>query len=462
MRCLLPSLFVLLATGSTAFAQAAKPPSSTDGEILEAKPAKTSPPKSEVDEDDENSHAFAIRAAKILTLAREGDMIIEQGVILVKDGDIVEVGKASEVTVPDEYELIDVGDQWLMPGLVELHCHVGTPTPFFPNDINDTVYLTNPGLRASSGIQPGNVRLRRGVAGGVTTVLHIPGSGSNMGGHGVLLKIGHDEYEEMEIRNPGSLKLAQAGNPEGWTVGVSRSLMNWNTRNTLQRGVAYAKRWEAFEKGEGPEPEKDIQLEIFRSLYKNEAQVSTHTQFAQVVMTTIMMVAKEMKLPVFIDHGSLGGYMYGGLAEEYGVGAILGPRAIERSFLNYSWDRYDTDGRVLGTAAEYQRRGHDSIGFNTDCVQPNNSMTPTQEELSLQAAMALRYGLENTNLESLRGLTIIPAETVGLGDRVGSLEPGKDADILLLGGDVADPRTAIERVWCDGKLVYDAEEERVW
>ncbi|MFT7668230.1 MAG: imidazolonepropionase-like amidohydrolase [Planctomycetota bacterium] len=407
---------------------------------------------------------LAIRAAKILTLSRTEEVVVDNGVMLIVDGKISAVGSANEVLVPDDFELIDVGDRWLMPGLIELHCHVGSPVPFSPNDINDTVYLTNPGLRASPGVQPGNVRLQRGVAGGVTTALYIPGSGSNMGGQGVLLKIGHEGYQEMELRDPGSLKLAQAGNPEGWTVGVNRSFMNWNIRNTFQRGVAYAKLWEAFESGEGEEPDKDIQLEIFRSLRKNDAQISTHTQFGQVVMMTIIMVAKELKLPVFIDHGSFDGFRYADLAEEYEVPAILGPRAIARWRTTlYGWGPFDTDGKILGIAAEYQARGHTRIGFNTDCVDGNASFgTPPQEELSLQAAMAVRYGLKNVNLESLRGLTLVPAETVGLGERLGSLEAGKDADFLVLDGDVADPRTTVQEVYTDGKRVYDGKDGRLW
>ena len=86
-----------------------------------------------------------------------------------------------------------------------------------------------------------------------------------------------------------------------------------------------------------------------------------------------------------------------------------------------------------------------------------------QEELPLQAGMAVRYGLDNTNLESIRGLTIVPALTAHIADRVGSLEVGKDADIVALTGDVGDPRTSVERVWINGKKVYDtALEERRW
>jgi imidazolonepropionase-like amidohydrolase len=352
-----------------------------------------------------------------------------------------------------------------MPGLVELHCHIGDVVPF---DINEAVYLTNPGLRASSVVRPGNALMKRGVAGGVTTALFIPGSASNMGGQGVLLKLGYDNYEEMELRNPGALKLAQAGNPEDWTVGVARTWMNWNTRHTLMRGLAYAHAWELFEEGDGPEPQKDIQWEIFRSLLKEEAQIAAHTQLAQVVGVTISMVAVEMGLDVFIDHGSLGGHHMASEAEKHGVAAILGPRTVA-FFFNVierapRFGLLDTKGAALGTPAEYQRRGHTAIGFNTDCVDGNARYgTPPQEELSLQAAMALRYGMTNHDLESLRGLTIVPAQTVGLGDRLGTLEPGKDADVIVITGDIADPRTYVERAYTDGQLVYDAERDgRRW
>jgi len=230
-----------------------------------------------------------------------------------------------------------------------------------------------------------------------------------------------------------------------------------------RRGVAYAREWEAFEAGEGPRPEKRLQLEIFRALDNGSAQVSTHTQFYQVVLMTVTM-AKELGFKFFIDHGSFGGYHAAAYAQAAGVDAILGPRMIATTRVNWQWDDNDTDGKVLGMAAEYQRRGHTAIGFNTDCVDNGAfNITPPQEELSLQAGMALRYGFDNPNLENLRALTIVPARTVGLGDRLGTLEVGKDADVLVLTGDVGDPRTSIEFVFTNGELVYDTERgDRRW
>ena len=403
---------------------------------------------------------LALVASKVLCVPLEGRQVVDNGVVLVRDGKIEAVGEQEELEIPEGYEVRDVGDNWLAPGLVELHNHIGPISPFFPNDLNDTVYLTNPGLRASPTVHPGTELQRRGVAGGVTCALFIPGSGSNMGGAGVLMKLGPEAYERMEVRNPGSLKLAQAGNPERWTLRPQRSFMNWNTRSTFRRGLAYAKRWADFEAGQGPKPEKDIQWELFRALAKGEARVSTHTQIYQVVLMTVTMVRKGFGLDVFIDHGSFDGYKAGGIAAEAGVPAILGPRMIATTFPGF----VDTDGKVQGMAAGYQERGHTMVGFNTDCVDNGSlNVTPPQEELQLQAAMSMRYGFKNPNLEDVRGLTIVPAVTCGLGDRVGSIEPGKDADILVLPGSPVDPRVGIEATYVDGRLIYDAARDgRRW
>ena len=389
----------------------------------------------------------ALLAGKALVCELEGVQVIDHAVLLMSEGKIVSVGRREDVTVPTGYETIDLGDSWIAPGMVGLHSHVGTPNPFFPNDINDSVFLTNPGLRASASTIASNRELLRAVTGGVTSVLFIPGSGTNMGGQGVLLKTGPGGYEQNEIRNPGSLKLAQAGNPERWLIGPGRSFMNWNTRNTFRRGIAYAKRWAEYQAGDGPKPDHNPQLEIFQALYEKRAQVSTHTQMYQVVLMTITMVREELGLDVFIDHGTFDGHRAGGLAEKAGVPAILGPRGVSLSF----GGRFDVDGKILGVAAEYQREGHTRIGFNTD------SPIVPQDHLSLQAAMGVRYGFDNSQLEHIRGLTIVPANAAGIDHRVGSLEAGKDADVIVANGDPADPRTHIEMVFIDGERVYDAQ-----
>ena len=393
---------------------------------------------------------LAVLARKAVGCGPDGREVVDRPVLLVRDGRIEAIGTARAVAVPAGYVVVDQGERWLAPGFVDLHCHVaGGPGGL--GDINDAVFLTNPELRAKATVVPGNPLLERAVAGGVTTVLYIPGSATNMGGQGILLKTGLDTYEAMVVRDPGSLKLAQAGNPERWAIGVGRSFMNWNTRNTFQRGVRYGRAVAAEEQG-GPAVAKDIHWEVFPPLVKKETQISTHTQRYQVVLATLTMVRKELGLDVYIDHGEWYGSRLAGYAMELGVDAILGPRAIDPPS-----PILDTDGKILGIAAEYQRNGHTRVGFNTD------SPVIPQEELSLPAAVGVRYGFDDASLDSLRGLTIVPATTAGIAHRVGSLAPGKDADVLVTTGDPVDPRSAIELVWIEGRRVYDAEADgRLW
>ncbi|TAJ17713.1 MAG: hypothetical protein EPO68_08970, partial [Planctomycetota bacterium] len=141
------------------------------------------------------------------------------------------------------------------------------------------------------------------------------------------------------------------------------------------------------------------------------------------------------------------------VAQKMGVPAIVGPRSIDppsRFFIN--WAEVREEG-FIGLGAGWQKGGHQMIGFNTDApVIPG-------EELLVQATMAGHYGMDGSKLDLVRGLTIVPAITAGLGDRVGSLEPGKDADILVIRGDPADPRSGVERVWIEGRDVYDVKRQ---
>jgi imidazolonepropionase-like amidohydrolase len=396
---------------------------------------------------------LVLRAAKVLTCDLDGPGWIDRGAVRIRDGRIEAVGRSSEIEVPDGWELVDVGEHWLAPGLIDLHCHVAGNSLFRVNDLNDMVYLTNPGVRASASVIPGVDTLREGVAGGVTTVLYIPGSGTNIGGQGVLVKPGLEEFERMLVRNPGSLKLAQAGNPERFSFGVGRAFMNWNTRDTFRRGLAYAAEWAQREERGEEQPVRDPQWDIFHHLLARTAQVSTHTQVYQVVLMTLSMIRGELGLDVYLDHSTIGAWRLGAIAEEMGVPAIVGPRSVDTRI---TWSGTANEG-IRGVAAGYQGLGHTRIGFNTD------SPIVPQAELSLQAAMACRYGFDDTELGTLRGLTIVPALAAGIADRVGSLEVGKDADVLVVDGHPADPRTTVHLVLVEGEAVYDPSRDgRRW
>lgn len=391
---------------------------------------------------------LALVAGKALTAELDGRQFIDHPVLLVRDGRIEAIGTEDEVRVPAGYTVEDAADAWLVPGLIDLHSHVGGT-----RDINDMVFQANPGLRVSTAVVPNNSMLQTAVAAGVTTILFIPGSGTNIGGQGILMKTGVDAFEDARVRDPGSLKIAQGDNPTRWGYGMGRLLMNYTLRCVLRRGLTYGARWAAFEAGEGSQPERDIQLDVFRELFAKRTQVSTHTQYYQLVYMTIQMLRIDFGMDVYIDHGSFDSYLTAERAEEVGVAAILGPREV-------MWPRpprFDTDGQAHGTAWGFQQRGHTRIGFNTDA-----GVIP-EETLPLQAAMGVRYGMDNETMAAVRGVTIIPAVTAGIADRVGSLEEGKDADVVVITGDPCDPRSRVERVYIDGRSVYDTRSEwRRW
>ena len=395
---------------------------------------------------------LAVLTDKALVAEPGGRAVLDHAAILVRDGRIEAVVEQDrfdgETWAAEGRRILDVGERWVMPGMIDLHSHVGGSR----RDINDTVYQTNPGLRVAPTVVPGNRMLDRPVAAGVTTVLYIPGSGSNMGGAGVLMKTAPESFEGAVLRDPGSLKIAQGDNPTRWGYGMGRLLMNHHLRTTIRQGLAYARRWEEFQAGGAPPPERDLRLDVFRPLASRTIQVSTHTQYYQLVMMSILMLSREFGFDAFIDHGSFDSYKNAELAVENGVPAILGPREV----LWPSPPRYDTDGRVVGCAWGFQQGGHPNVGFNTDApVVP-------QEELALQAAMGVRYGFDGSRMDAVRGVTIVPAAVAGLAHRMGSLEPGKDADLVVIAGDPADPRSAVDMVLVEGVVVYDAREGRRW
>lgn len=387
---------------------------------------------------DDAKPKLAIHVSKILTCAGEP---IVGGTILVSEGKIEAVGKTKDITVPDGYQQIHHPDSFAMPGLVESHAHVGGS-----GDLNEMVYQTNPELRNWDQIIPHNDQLKVAIAGGITTICFIPGSGTNMGGWGTLMKTGPGKLSDIIIKAPGVLKIAQAGNPErqDGEVGSGRGGMNYVIRQQLIEGQLYVRQWDDFKAGRTKaEPPLNLRLEYFKPLFHHEIPVVVHTQIYQVVQSTLRILHDEMNLKVVLDHSEFDAYK---LTEEIlkrDIPIIVGPRGF-----HYDRDR----GQIRGLVAEYSHRNAKALGVNTD------SPVVPQEELFFQAAMAVRYGWNEE--AAVRGVTIEPAKALMIDHRVGSLEKGKDADIVITTGSIIDPRNHVKQVFIDGKSVYDTQIDR--
>jgi imidazolonepropionase-like amidohydrolase len=380
----------------------------------------------------------ALHVGKVITCA--GDAITD-ATILIADGKIQAIGPRAKVATPAGYEVMDLGDKWAMPGLVDPHSHIGGT-----QDINEMVYQTNPELRVLDVIRPNNDQLKNAVAGGVTTITFIPGSGTNMGGWGALMKTGPGKLEDVLIRFPGVLKIAQAGNPErrGGEVGSGRMGMNYVIREQLREGMGYVKDWDDYEAGRRKEkPALNLRLEYFKPLFHHEIPVVVHTQGYQVIMSTLRILHDEMKLKVVIDHGCFDSNLLSEEIIKRGIPVMAGPRGF----------RYDPAvGEVKGQVAGFWNRGVRALGVNTDApVVP-------QEDLAFQATMAVRLGWNDE--AAFRGLTIEPAKALMIDKRVGSLEVGKDADIVISTGSILDPRCYVTLVFIDGKVAYDVKKDK--
>ncbi|MBM3975446.1 MAG: amidohydrolase family protein [Planctomycetes bacterium] len=363
----------------------------------------------------------ALQCSKIFAMD-EHDHIFAPGTVLVRNGKIEYVGPRR--AAPAGYEVHAFEQGWALPGMVDLHSHVqGT------FDINDMVLPINAELRASPAYVPGNTSLDRARAAGVTTLLGIPGSGTSISGFGVLHKTKDTPlYDTAVIADPGAMKVAQSYNPErSADFGSTRAGLGWLLREANERAIA------ANEAGV-----VDPRLENLQKVHARELPVLIHCAGSDGVGKAVNMWKGEYDTRCVVSHGCFDAFKIAPYVVRMQVPMNHGPRTIDF--------RVSREGRFVGTAGEYLEAGARDFSLNTDApVVP-------QEELFLQGTVSARYGADSYSM--LRGLTIHPARSIGLGDRLGSLEPGKDADIGVFNGDPIDPRTRCELVLIDGVVEY--------
>lgn len=373
-----------------------------------------------------------LRAAKVLPIDAPP---LTPGEVLVEDGRIAAVG--SHVEVPPDVLVRDFADGWLVPGFVELHCHVGSSG----SDTNDMVLPHNMDLRTLDALRADNELLDRAAMAGVTTALCIPGSGSSISGLGTIIKSAGPSFDARLVRYPGALKIAlhaRGGNPvrSAGDLGSTRLGLHWMLREVMQQARDYHDACTRFEQHHGDQPQFNPRLDPLRGLFRREFPVILHAYGTDDTMTAVRILAWGLDVPIVISHGMYDSFLIRDVIAAAGVPMNLGPRTYEFY-----------DGQFIGNAAMHHAAGvHVSICTDAPVV--------AEEELQLQAAMASRLGLPPE--AALRALTLEPAKAAMIDHRVGSITRGKDADLCVFRGDPIDPRHAPVFVMIDGREIAPA------
>jgi imidazolonepropionase-like amidohydrolase len=243
------------------------------------------------------------------------------------------------------------------------------------------------------------------------------------------------------------MKATQAYNPErrGGDLGRTRMGMSWMLRYILRQAKDYSEAWRAYEQGETEhKPRLRPELEKMRQVFQGKIPTIIHTYEGWGVMQTIRMFHDETGLKSIPTHTAGGGYMVGDeAARRENVHINIGPRVVDST-----WGGED-DGRIHGMGAEYRKRGLENLSINTDAVGWGGM---SQEELSFQAAMTARLGVDD--LTAMKAITINAARALDIDDRIGSLEVGKDADIVIKKASLLDVTTPVDLVFVDGRIAY--------
>ncbi len=375
---------------------------------------------------------LVVLVGRVIT-AGDTDLVHAPGMLAIRDGKITYVGPP--VDVPEGYELLESDRAWAVPGMVDLHTHVHTGTW---GDINEGMHHVAPEFSVAPTMVPANDLLRLACASGVTTLLGIPGSSTSMGGFGVLYKAKTSGgFEDVVLANPGGLKVAQTHNPDRNNNLVLHSWagLGWVLEDINDKAVA-ALEQDRF----------DPQLENLKKVHAGEIPVLIHCAGGEGVAATARMWRVTYDTQSVVSHGSFDGYKVADWLAELGMPVNHGPRLFD-----YFSSR---TGRVEPSAHIFESAGTPNFSLNTD------SQIIPEHEFFLQGAMAARQGIDG--YQALRALTIHPAKAFGIADRVGSLETGKDADIVLWTGDPLDPRSRVELVLIDGEVQYDRKEDGQW
>lgn len=363
------------------------------------------------------------------------------GCVLIGDnGKIAAVGE--NIAAPEGAQVLDAQGRLVTPGCVEAHCHIGLGAEYLTNILsgehNESVDPVTPHMRAIDGINPADQALANALTGGVTTACTGPGSANVIGGTFAAIKTYGTRIDDMVVRHPVAMKCAFGENPKnnhGKNAKRSpktRMAVAAMLREQLGKAKAYVQNKDA-----GNTPAFDMKLEALEPVIRKQIPLKVHAHRADDIFTAIR-IAREFDLNITLDHCTDGACIAQELAKE-GFPALVGPSMGKRSKEELQHKSFATPGVLHNAGVKI-------------CIISDANVTPV-EYLPMFAGLAASEGLPME--AAWKAITIHPAEVMGIADRVGSLEPGKDGDVVIW---TADPLTTIGgkayTTIVDGKVVY--------
>lgn len=383
------------------------------------------------------SNPVAFKGAQLIPI--NGTPIVN-GVLVIQDGKILSVGDANS-KIPSTAKIVDVTGKVIMPGLVDTHSHIGE------GDGGDRSSSLHPDVRILDAIDPRSDTFKKALAGGLTSVNIMPGSGHLMSGQTVYLKLRKaNTVEDMlliideENNIYGGMKMANGTNPIGNAAPPrpgTRSKSAAMVRELFIKAQNYQQKIETAAGDESKMPPRNLQMEALVQILEGKRTVHNHTHRHDDILTAIRL-SQEFGYKVVLHH----------VSEAWKVANEIAEAGIPSSIITL-----DSFGGKLEAidfsnknAALLEKAGA-LVGFHTDDYITDSRM------FLRSAAMGVREGMSRE--KALEAVTIANAKMMDIDDRVGTLEKGKDADFIILSGDPLSVYTHVEQTWIEGLKVWD-------
>lgn len=365
--------------------------------------------------------------------------------ILVEDGKITKIAPVLEGKIINEAQVLDATGLQVYPGFVEAHCHLGLDgyaIGFEGADYNEMTDSLTPQLSAVDGLNPQDESVRLAMEGGVTCVAAGPGSSNVLGGTFTVYKTVGKRIDDMVIKEKAAMKCAFGENPKRCYKdkdNYSRMSTASKLRIMLEKTKEYLAKKEAAGEDVLKMPAYDPKLEALIPVIRGELPLKAHAHQANDIYTAIR-IAKEFHVGLTIDHCTDGSLIAEDLAKE-GFPVAVGPSLGHATKFELKNKSFATPGILAKAGCQ--------VSIITD------SPVIPQQYLALCAGLAVNSGMDE--FDALKAITINAAKHIGVEERVGSLEVGKDADFVMAEGNPMVSDTKIRYVLIDGKVTYEGK-----